>query len=173
MNRSFIALRTECEVLEVEACLKFKHTTRQAVGGRAEQRIGNWLAGIVIVGTDSGRGATKSKWREIELIENVVGAQAQLDLGSFSDEFHRGEPKLLSHAEINVLKPRATESVSPYSWELREAARSLQCEVRVRILANARESREVSGSWRQKRRVFGIVSSGTVVGDRPNRVKTD
>jgi hypothetical protein len=74
--------------LEDEATLKFYRTPRQPGGGRAKLRIRGW-ARTAAVGNRR-RVAPKAKWRQIELVKNVIGGHANLDIG-FSDILHRGE----------------------------------------------------------------------------------
>src|ERR1039458_10392019 len=177
-NRVVVPIRTILrrpemprQSLEAKASLEFHRTACQSLGCRAEKRIGCRGRGTTVA--DDSRLASKSKWREIELVKNVIGGYAQLDSCAGSKGFHLGQSELLRDGQIDVLISGAAETVASDSRELRSDARSLEGEVGVRSTdGKAGESWEIPGRWRQKCRRVVFVSGAAVVTDRPNHIET-
>src|SRR6266576_2916200 len=140
--------------LEADPALQFQHATLQTIDCRAEQRIRHWRdSGAVrrttIEVTDHGRGAAEREWRQVQLVDHIVGSHSKLNLRSFSKKLHCRQAEFLGDGEINVLIPRAAESIAPDSWKLRRRARRLQREVRIGAVgADPSQGWEVAGSGR-------------------------
>src|SRR5216684_4116248 len=122
--------------LEAEASLQFHHTSREAGCCRAELRIGKRRASVV-VGTDDGGSAPKGERRQIQLVEDIVGGHAQLDLGAFSEDFHCGESEFLRDGQINILIPWPAKAVAPYPREVRSRSSGLKGEVGIERIRGA------------------------------------
>ena len=105
--------------LETEAPFEFEYATRQPGCRRTEQRVRGRHSTTRIA--NCCRNAPEAEWGQVELIENVVGGHAQLDLGTFSDEFHRGQPEFLRDSEVDVLIARASERVASNPRTFRQA----------------------------------------------------
>src|ERR1700690_4152617 len=94
-----------------------------------------------------------------------------MDIGSLRDEPHGWQPKILQNGQINVLIPRAAESIAPDSGAFRGArgsTRQLQIEIGIRTSG---KRWEVAGGWWKKCRGIVVVSGAAVKPNRPSRAE--